>query len=403
MTPAQTDTGEKADGFALRGANHLAMRARNERLLLTLLRRHGALPKSEIARRTGLSAQAVSVIMRKLEAEGLLLRGEPQRGKVGQPSVPMELAPDGAFFFGVKVGRRRTEVALVDFLGKVLREDVTWHDYPTPEKTLSFALAAIRRQLAAMPEGQRARVAGLGVGLPFQLWDWAVTLGIPTEAMAGWRDYDLAGALERELGWPVAMENDASAACNAELVFGTTPLPDNFLHLFVGFFVGGGLVLNGALFRGHTGNAGAMASMPVTDRNGQPRQLVELASLHVLERLHSQRTGSPPAAIWEGTENWAIAPELLEDWLAGAAHGIAQTAAAAVALCDLDAVVIDGWLAPELRARLVAKVHEAIGALDLAGLRRPALIEGSAGAAARSVGAASLVLSDRFMLDLARE
>ena len=76
-------------GRAQRGTNQAGMRAYNERLVLTLVRRHKALAKSEIARMTGLSAQTVSVIMRQLEADELLIRGEPQRGRVGQPSVPL--------------------------------------------------------------------------------------------------------------------------------------------------------------------------------------------------------------------------------------------------------------------------------------------------------------------------
>lgn len=91
-------------GSEVRGTNQSGMRARNERLVLSLVRRHQALAKSEIARMTGLSAQTVSVIMRLLEKDGLLLRGEPVRGKVGQPSVPMRLNPDGAFSLGSRSG-----------------------------------------------------------------------------------------------------------------------------------------------------------------------------------------------------------------------------------------------------------------------------------------------------------
>ena len=280
----------------------------------------------------------------------------------------------------------------------MLREDVTWHDYPEPEKTIGFTCAAINRQLEGLPAAARERVAGLGVGLPFQLWDWAGALGVPEAEMAGWRELDLAGRLTAELGWPVKVENDASAACNAELVFGTAPLPGNFLHVFLGFFVGGGLVLNGSLYRGQRGNAGALASMPVTDREGRVRQLVELASLHELERRHAA-AGVGPVSIWEGTEGWDVRPALLDDWLEEAARGLAQSTAAAVALCDLDAVVIDGWLSPELRGRLAGRVAAELGRLDLAGLRRPEVIEGTAGPAARSVGAASLILSERFMFD----
>ncbi len=107
-----------ADSAALRGSNQSGMRAHNERLVLSLVRRDGALAKSDIARITGLSAQTVSVIMRSLEADGLLLRGEPVRGRIGQPSVPMSLAADGAFFFGLKIGRRSVDLVLVNLLGE---------------------------------------------------------------------------------------------------------------------------------------------------------------------------------------------------------------------------------------------------------------------------------------------
>ena len=90
------------------GTNQSGVRDHNERLVLSILRRDGALAKADIARRTGLSAQTISVIMRALEEDGMLLRDAPRRGKVGQPSVPMRLNPDGAYFFGGMIGRRWT-------------------------------------------------------------------------------------------------------------------------------------------------------------------------------------------------------------------------------------------------------------------------------------------------------
>ncbi|MCH9674251.1 MAG: winged helix-turn-helix domain-containing protein, partial [Gammaproteobacteria bacterium] len=88
------------------GASQPGIRAHNERLVLSLIRRHGSLSKADIARRSGLSAQTVSVIIRSLEKEHLLIRGAPVRGKVGQPSIPMALNPDGVFSVGIKIGRR---------------------------------------------------------------------------------------------------------------------------------------------------------------------------------------------------------------------------------------------------------------------------------------------------------
>ena len=57
------------------GVNQRGIRAHNERLILSVLQRHGAMSGQEIARKTALSAQTISVILRKLERDNLLLRG----------------------------------------------------------------------------------------------------------------------------------------------------------------------------------------------------------------------------------------------------------------------------------------------------------------------------------------
>ena len=88
-------------GASGRGTKQADLRAYNERLLLSLIRRHGSLTKAETSRLTGLSAQAISVIIRRLEEDGLVQRGKVLRGKIGQPSTPMALAADGAFSLGV--------------------------------------------------------------------------------------------------------------------------------------------------------------------------------------------------------------------------------------------------------------------------------------------------------------
>jgi DNA-binding MarR family transcriptional regulator len=55
-------------------------------VVLQAIRLHGALPAAEIARVTQLTAQTISLITKRLLDDGLLLRGDAVRGKVGQPS-----------------------------------------------------------------------------------------------------------------------------------------------------------------------------------------------------------------------------------------------------------------------------------------------------------------------------
>ena len=108
-----TDPGDSAGTgparLRQRGSNHTGMRQFNERVVLQALRTHGSLAKAEIARVTGLTAQTIGLITARLDEDHLLRREAPVRGRVGQPSVPLGLNPDGAFAIGIKIGRRSTD------------------------------------------------------------------------------------------------------------------------------------------------------------------------------------------------------------------------------------------------------------------------------------------------------
>ncbi len=381
----------------VRGTNQSGMRAHNEKLVLSLVRRHQALAKSEIARMTGLSAQTVSVIMRQLEGDGLLLRGEPVRGKVGQPSVPMRLDPDGAFFFGLKVGRRSSELVLTDFLGVVRDRARETHDYPAPDKTLDFAVSALKSMISDMDQTVRARVSGLGIAIPFYLWDWAQTLQVPQEKMDAWRTADLQAALSTSVDYPVFLQNDATAACGAELVFGPSDGPRDFLYFYVGYFVGGGVVLNGTIFSGR-GNAGALGPLPVPVQTGQVKPLIDVASLYILERSISSE-GGDANLMWETAANWNFSEDLLTDWLQSAAHGLAHAIVSSCSVIDFECVKIDGWMPANVKERLISEVELQLSKLNLTGLERPKIMAGSVGPDARSLGAASLPLSEKYLVE----
>lgn len=393
-----TDPGARdAPPLLARGTNQAGMREQNERLVLSLVRRRGALAKSEIARMTGLSAQTVSVIMRRLEADHLLRRGAPQRGRVGQPMVPLSLDPEGAFFIGVKVGRRSLDMVLVDFVGGIRRRAGASYAFPTPEGTVAWVLDEVRACETLL--GDRAeRIAGVGLAIPFELWAWAEEVGAPAAELAAWRGLDLRGEFAARLPYPVYMQNDATAACGAELAFGEHAGLMDFIYFYVGAFIGGGLVLNGGLFAGRTGNAAALGSMPVPDGAGGTAQLIDRASLVVLER-RLREAGLPLDRLYDPAADWEGFGAHLDRWIDDAALGIAHAIAAAAAIIDFQAAVIDGAIPPAVHARLLVAVAGALGRLDLSGIAAPELRAGSIGPVARALGGASLPLFDRYLLD----
>lgn len=398
MAGIEPDHTEIATEFGSSGSNQSGMRAHNERLVLTILRRHGALPKASIARITGLSAQTVSVIMRALEADGLIVRGEKLRGKIGQPSVPMQLTPDGALFLGLKVGRRSAELALVDFVGQVRAHVTRSYAYPTPGDTLDFVREASGTILDDLPAPLRSRVSGMGIAIPYFLWEWADTIGVDPSEMAEWKAFDLRAALEEMFDFPVYLGNDATCACGAELVFGSAETPPDFLYFYIGYFIGGGVVLNGAVCKGSTGNAGAIGPFPVIDSQGRSRQLVEVASLIGLERRQAHTRGGGAAPL-PSPGAWNVERAIVDDWLSEAIPAMATAVLASISILDFPCVIIDGQIPTALRAEIAQRISEELRGMNLSGLTMPEIRPGTIGVRARSLGAASLPLSGRFMLE----
>jgi predicted NBD/HSP70 family sugar kinase len=386
------------EDVGLRGTNQSGMRAQNERLVLSLVRQQGALAKSDIARITGLSAQTVSVIMRGLEQDGLLVRGEPVRGRIGQPSVPMSLDAEGAYFFGLKIGRRSADLILIDFLGNVRGTRRRIYRYPTPGSVIDFVLSALPDLTAQLPIVAQNRIGGLGIAMPFQLWNWVQFIGAPQAEMDAWRDRDIQAELAALTGMPVYVQNDATAACGAELVFGTGERPKDFLYFYFGYFIGGGLVLNGQLFTGRTGNAAGVGPMPVPGPDGRMRRLLTVASMSTLADA-MDLAGEASEHLWEQHDIWHVSPSVLDAWMDAAAEGMASAILSAATLMELEAVLIDGWMPVGIRAEVTQRTRAALHRLDLAGVEPPHIREGSVGAQARALGAAAIPLSQRYLID----
>jgi len=372
-----------------RGAAHGHVRRHNSRLVLDLLRRRRALAGAEIARLTGLSAQAVSVLTRGLERQGLVQRGEPLRGRIGQPSVPFSLDPDGAFYLGAKIGRRGAELVVLDFVGARRLQIDTDYPWPDPDAVLAWLRAAIAQARHALGP-QAGRLCALGIAMPFRLWEWHQVAGAPAGALEGWRGFDAGAALD-DIGLPVVLVNDASAACAGELAFGTAlegVADGDVLHIFVGTFIGGGLVQAGALVEGPTGNAAALGSMLVADGRGRPVQLIEQASLILLDRAAE---GAGP--VRGNPDFWTARADLVQPWLDRAGRAIAQAVISAVALTDCRQVIVDGAFPRHVHDLLIDKIARYLGTLDSAGIDLPRLHRGTLGPAARALGAAARAMA----------
>jgi len=387
-----------------RGSNHVGMRQFNERVVLQAIRLHGASAKAEIARLTHLTAQTVQLIIARLEADDLVLKLPPVRGRVGQPSVPMSLNPDGAFSVGIKIGRKGMDMLLVDFAGQVRERLSLAYDFPDPDTLFGEIGSRLKQLRRALKPAQRARLHGIGVAAPLSLGGWRELLGIAPELAAKWNGIDLrerVAALGPAEGLPVEFVKDTAAACVAELVAGRGRSMKSFLYVFVDTFIGGGLVLDSHLVGGAGGNAGAVGSLPMglsRSAGRAPEQLLGTASLWTLERLYVQ--AGLAADAWSDeralAEPWA---PLTREWLARACPAVALAVNSAACLLDLPGVIVDGSFGRELLAELLAGLEGALDLYSWEGVQRPAVLAGTIGRDARALGGALLPLYANFAPD----
>lgn len=383
------------------GASSVHIRHFNSRLIMQRLRRLGEASRADLARAAGLTNTAVGEIIKELERGGLVRTlGKKHDGHRGQPATMLGLDPRGALAIGLRLDRTRIETALIDLGGAVLAHNTHDHALPPPEQTLHLVQQDIAAMVRMVPAARRRRIAGVGIARPYNLGSWLAELDLAADAFATWDETAFGTALQQACGFPVVEENDGTAAAIAELFHGHGRTEDDFLYVFIGPAIGGGLVLGGQAVRGRTGNAADIGMIPVTasslpsavKRQGRDL-LLGRASLNALTR-HLRYRGvvvNGPAAFADLAGSPAA-----DEWLADCVDALVEPLLTAGALLDVPNVVIDSDLPSAWVDQLIARVAPRLAAGVAEARMPPALLRGSFGAMAGALGAATLPLFLNF-------
>lgn len=378
------------------GSNQSGLRDQNARLVLSYIRRHGTMPSAEIARRSGLSAQTVSNIVRALEADGLLKREAAVKGRVGKPSVPVALNPKGVYGLGLSIGRRSLEMVLVDFNGTQIDSEIISYPFPACAEVLDF----VKERTPSILDRNgvpKNKVAGLGIARPNRIWEWLEFVGAPDGAMDDWRTLSLEAIVFELSGLNTFMENDATAACVAEHLLGRGHDLHDFAYFFLGSFVGGGIVLNGKVVSGQTHNTAAFGPLPVPDGKGGIVQLLDVASLHVLEST-LERAGADSNALRSEDASWEAFEPALTEWINTTGRNLAIASAAIASVVEVEAILVAGAFPDSVRARITERINESFSYLKVTGIEKPLIENATVGRRARSIGAALLPIHANFFL-----
>ena len=231
----------------------------NRSLVLNTLRLHAPASRAQVANITGLTRGTVSNIVNVLIEDGLVFEDNLMDSKIGRPSILLRLRPDGGAVIGVEIGVDFISVLLTNFVAETLWE-VRAQTNPSQSQTeiINQAENYIEQALTVAKENE-LRPLGIGVGVPGLVNVRQGNLIIAPNLH--WTNVPLRLIWNQRFHLPVYIENEANLAALGEYYFGVARNVDNFICLTSGIGLGGGIMIDGRLFRGGHGYGGEIGHM----------------------------------------------------------------------------------------------------------------------------------------------
>ena len=366
----------------------------------------------EIAQHTGLTQQAVSIIVRRLLDDGVVREDGVSRDTgARRPRQLLRVNANARCAVGLHLDPVELSCAVVNLRGEpvtVLRRPLSASADPetviaTMTETVGEAVAAARIPVD--------RLLGVGVAAPGPIdHDLGTVLSPPQ--LAHWQRVPIARRLQDHLGMPVTLENDATAAAIAERWAGGGRGVSDFAYVFLGTGIGGGLILGHQVYRGGSRNAGEFGHTTIAtdgpdcycgnrgclERLVSPAAIVGEASRRLDAGADSVLSAPYRADAASLTYAAVCAAALAADPLAtevvdAAAELLASVVVGMVNVLDIELVILGGHALRLIGPRVREVVAEAVRTRPIARQLRVAEVQLSElGADAAVIGAAALVL-----------
>lgn len=237
----------------------MLVRRLNTAIILDCLRLNAPLSRADISSHTGLNRSTVSSIVNELVKGRLVRETEFQKDRLGRPGLSLELSPDGACAIGVQMGVDFISVMLADFVAKPIWSKRITIDSNVEQMLFIQSIGDLIQEALKQTKRQKSKPLGIGVGVPgsVDLRQGKIVLAPNLQ----WHDVPLRDILAKRFDLPVFAENDANASALGEYYFGIARRVNNFIFLTADVGIGGGIVMDGKLFRGNRGYAGEVGHM----------------------------------------------------------------------------------------------------------------------------------------------
>ncbi|MGJ8530307.1 ROK family protein [Maritalea sp.] len=313
---------------------------KNQRGILDVLSRNQNVRRIDVAETLGFSPQTMMRAINPLVDLGIINEVEELSGGRGKPPRLMSVRSGALLTLGITVAEGCSIVDLTDFSGRRIARNSITKPYPNAQEQLDGVRHAIADLIKNNPPAGRIVAAAVLVqGYFLEPGKRIVGRSDPL----GWSRINLHGELSEFIGLPVSLVNDGRAFA-ASLI--GSPFNRNFIGLLLGSGIGGGIICDGRILGGATGNAGELGKF-FEDGPFRPTETALLAALDL-----------PDWSLWQGIDALTNAKhQNLNEWMTQASSAISRALELCIAVVDFDTVYIGSCMPEDLLEMLADKVE----------------------------------------------
>jgi len=233
-------------------------------LLITHVRHYGAVSRTQLGQLTHIRMPVVTALIRDLIEQGILVESGRSAAGRGRKQILLSLNSRHGFVVGIEFNLDHIIAVGVDVCGNVVAK----RSMAMPAQKTN---AAIVKELIALTESviresghERSALKGIGVADP-GIVDSKEGVSLLCSLMPEWRNVPLRRLVESHFAVPVLLDENTRAKTLCEHRRGAGQGSQHLLFIDVGSGIGGGIIIDGQLYRGHTNIAGELGHVRVVE------------------------------------------------------------------------------------------------------------------------------------------
>ncbi|SEN40317.1 ROK family transcriptional regulator [Lihuaxuella thermophila] len=249
----------------LRGNLHL-LKKLNQTRILDFIRKQGPVSKADIAEGIQLTFMAVSKLINELNEIGILRVQGVGKSSGGRKPILYDLNPDALYVIAIDLSSEDIKLELVNFHTELIAQR---HIPAPPDKEPASYIKIIAesvRQMVADAKIDDTKLIGIGVSAPGPINTHSGEVLFPPN-LPKWEIVPLQHLLQEALNIPVKVEKNANLSALGEKWFGVGSDVDNIIYVLLGDGIGGGIIIDGVLYKGNQFGAGEIGHVTI-DHNG---------------------------------------------------------------------------------------------------------------------------------------